>query len=93
MTATMSVESAAAISQGLRDAHWSAADLWFAALGVGAGLSPTDIERISDGRRDATPLEHDVLASALNDHFLDHGGERPVHYWRELQASTAVPGN
>lgn len=86
----MSVESTAAINAGLQHAHWSTTDLWFAALGVGGGLSRADIEQITDGRRDATSAEHDVLAAALNDHFVDEGGDHPVAYWRDLPPTTAI---
>ena len=80
----MSAASAAAIRDGLGRLRWSTTDLWRAALGVGGAFSTGDVEALASGERDATRSEHDILASALNDHFLDWGGDHPVPYWRDL---------
>ena len=39
---------------------------------------------IADGTQDATEIEHDVLAVALNEHFAGIGQNHPVRYWRDL---------
>ncbi len=80
----MSATSAAAIRDGLLELRWSSIDLWRAALGIGGALSTQDVEAVASGQRDATEVEHDILASALNDHFVELGGDHPVPYWRDL---------
>jgi hypothetical protein len=78
--------SAVAIRGGLRLADWSARDLWVAAVGIGGGFEARDVERIAAGEQLATPMEHDVLAAAFNDHFIEGGRHLPVLTWTELHA-------
>jgi hypothetical protein len=80
----MTAESAAVIRRGLDLAHWSAADLWLAAVGIGGGFTREEITDIAAGTAAATSVEHDILAAALNDHFTAQGQNHPVLYWREL---------
>jgi hypothetical protein len=80
----VSARSAEAIRSGLDRAQWSAMDLWIASLGIGGSLSSRDVAGIADGSMDATALEHDILACALNDHFSDQGNDHPVQYWADI---------
>jgi hypothetical protein len=84
----VSADSSAAIRDGLGRAGWGPRELWVASIGIGGAFDPADVAGIADGTVDPTPLEHDILAAALNDHFVDRGGDHPVRYWREL----ATPG-
>lgn len=77
--------SAVAIRGGLRLANWSARDLWVAAVGIGGSFEPRDVRRIAAGEQLATPMEHDILTAAFNEHFLDRGVHRPVRMWAELE--------
>jgi hypothetical protein len=58
-------------------------DLW-----VGGALRLDDIGAIAAGDRPATPAEHDLMATAMNDHFVDHlaldGLDERVALWRDL---------
>ena len=81
----MSAESTAALQQGFRLTGWTVGELWLAAAGIGGALDRRDIEGITSGRRGATPVEHDIIAAALNDYFVDHGHNHPVAFWRELR--------
>jgi hypothetical protein len=80
----MSNLSADAIRLGMQDARWNANDLWIAAVSIGGALTYRDVERIAMGERPASQAEHDILAAALNDHFVGAGLNHPVLYWREL---------
>lgn len=77
-------DSATVLREGLGLAHWTVMDLWFASVGVGGGFTTEDIAHILDGTALATQVGHDVLAAALNDHFVAHGMDHPVLYWRDL---------
>lgn len=79
--------SAAAIREGLQRTGWTNSDLWVAAVGMGGAFSPHDIDQIASGERSATPAEHDILAAAFNDHFVDVGEGHPVSYWSDLPTS------
>jgi hypothetical protein len=76
--------SSAVLEAGLERAHWHAVDLWRATLAVGGDFSRQDVESFLDGTRSATGAEHDILASTLNDHFVEHDANHPISYWRDL---------
>lgn len=78
--------STVAIRGGLRLADWSARDLWVAAVGIGGGFEARDVQRIAVGEQLATPMEHDILAAALNDHFIEGRRHPNVPTWAELHA-------
>jgi hypothetical protein len=77
--------SSTAIAAGLELAHWTSIDLWRAALGVGGALNPAAVADLAIGERPASQVEHDILATALNDHFTDEGRDHPVPYWSQLE--------
>ena len=85
MDLPVSVESTASLRSGLRRTGWTTNQLWIAAIGIGGQLLHEDIEDIAAGARPATPAEHDVLAAALNDYFVDHGQDHPIASWRQLE--------
>lgn len=80
----MSLASAQALRDGMRDAHWNTADLWVASVAMGGNLRQRDIELVALGTADLSPTDHDVLAAALNDYFTGRGEDHPVRYWRDL---------
>lgn len=86
----MATASVRALLEGLERAHWGTVELWRAALGTGGSFSRGDIDEILAGRLVPTSHEHDVLASALNDHFVGRGEDHPVSYWRELSNGDGV---
>ena len=85
----MSAESAHAIRDGLRQSGWTARDRWVAAVGIGGAFTERGIQEITSGRVAASAIEHDILACALNEHFVDRGENHPVKYWRDLQTEGA----
>jgi hypothetical protein len=80
----MPIDSYRVIREGLLRARWSVTDLWVASIGIGGAFVQTDVQHIADGRRAPNQVEHDILASALNDHFTGRGEGHPVLYWRDL---------
>ena len=77
---TMTFDHSLSLRDGMRHAHWRNEDLWVASVALGGNLAQRDVERITSG--DVTPSAHeyDVLAAALNDHFIDVGIVNPVRY-------------
>ena len=86
MARAASSDSTAALQGGFRRSGWTTNDLWVAAVGIGGELRRGDVDAITGGHRPATRAEHDVLATALNDHFVDQGHNRPVALWNDLEA-------
>jgi hypothetical protein len=79
-----SAESTATLQHGLQRTGWSIDQFWIAAIGIGGGFHYYDVQDIASGERAATPAEHDILASALNDYFVDRGQDHPVTLWQDL---------
>jgi hypothetical protein len=80
----MGAESTAALQRGLVLTGWTVVELWTAAIGIGGWLSLREVAAITAGDRAATRSEHDTLAAALNDHFIDQGQNHPVKSWDDL---------
>ena len=76
--------SSDALAGGTARAGWQAVDLWRAALAVGGDLSRQDVEAFLDGTRLATAAQHDILASTLNDQFLEQGGDPSIDDGRDV---------
>lgn len=76
--------SSTALRAGLALSHLGVDDLWHACMGIGLNLDRAELEAVLDGRRRASNHEHDVIAQALNDHFLERGQDHPVAYSDDL---------
>lgn len=85
MTGPSTTDSTAALQRGFELSGLSINDLWLAAMGIGGELTRRDISEITTGTRTATAFEHNVVASALNDFFVDQGHNHPVALWSDLR--------
>jgi hypothetical protein len=85
VTEPSSTDSTAALQQGFRLSGWTINELWVAAMGVGGQLRWRDISDITTGTRPATPSEHNIVATALNDHFVDQDHDHPIALWNDLR--------
>jgi hypothetical protein len=72
------------LAGGLARSQRTVPQLWLATLGIGAGLTQSGVSAILLGTRIASPMEHDAVASALNDWFVEAGQDHPVRYWAEV---------
>jgi hypothetical protein len=84
MTRFPSPESTVVLRDGFGRAGLTTEQLWLAALGIGGEMSLLDIEAITSGERPASRGEHDILAAALNDHFVSRGEDHPVAGWSDI---------
>jgi hypothetical protein len=66
-----------------RHAEMSFRDLWIAYFALGGRAQPDALRAYLSGQA-ALSMEYDVLAQALNECFLDQGGDHPVPYHDEL---------
>ena len=80
----MGAESTAVLQRGLQRASWTLDELWVACVGIGGELLHAVISNFTSGDRQANSCEHDILATALNDSFVDHGQDHPIPMWRDL---------
>ena len=59
-------------------------DVWFAYFALGGMEPPRVIDKIFDGSVVPSDADYDLLAQALNERFMDRGGDHPVPYWDEM---------
>jgi hypothetical protein len=80
-------ESVMTLRTGLALSDISIPALWGSYLGVGGAMSLDHLVDTLRGTEAVSDHEHDMVAQALNDHFLDQGLNHPVPYADELTLS------
>ena len=55
-------------------------ELWLRYLALGGTASPAQLEAYTRGRTRPDSYQHNIIAQAINEHFLDHGEDHPVGY-------------
>jgi hypothetical protein len=55
-------------------------ELWWRQVAVGGNASPLELEAYLLGLLELDPHQHDLIAQALNEHFLDLGQDHPMPY-------------
>lgn len=80
------------IEAGRRELGMSNRDLWLGYIGVGGNGSMGDLRGWLTGEVEASARDHDMVALALNEVFLDRGLDHPVRYSDESGRSSATPG-
>jgi hypothetical protein len=71
------------LSQGLARSGLSYHELWLRHVAVGGVADEIEIEAYVLGLLKPDPYTHDVVATALNEYFLDKGQDYPVSYWNK----------
>ena len=69
-----------ALDLARREANLSNEELWFRFFELGGMSTPLEVEAYLVGALLPTPHEYDVLAHALNERFVELGGDHPVPY-------------
>jgi hypothetical protein len=67
-----------------QDARLSHRDLWLRYFGLGGMSSGTDLEAFLYGILQPSTHDHDVIAQALNERFVEIGGDHPVPYLEDM---------
>lgn len=75
--------SGLSLRDGLDLSGLSFGQLWLLYASVGGAGDELDIEAYVLGLLAPDSYEHDVIAQALNEHFLNRGEDHPVAYSRE----------
>jgi hypothetical protein len=69
------------LEEGLSLTGMTVDELWLRQLTLGGNASPLEVEAYVLGLLVADPYQHNLLAQALNEWALEHGGDHPVGYW------------
>jgi hypothetical protein len=68
------------LDQYRRDACLSHSDLWLRYFELGGMSTAFELEAFLYGALEPSPHDHDVIAHALNERFVELGGNHPVPY-------------
>ncbi|MEO7260426.1 MAG: hypothetical protein ABI047_04090 [Jatrophihabitantaceae bacterium] len=69
------------LQDGLDLSGMSVEELWLRQVSVGGSAGSLETEAYVLGLLIPDPHQYDVLAQALNEHFLELGQDHPVGYW------------
>lgn len=58
-------------------------DLWLRYVSVGGSAGALEVEAYVLGLLQPGPHQHDLIAQALNECYLDRGQDHPVGYWAD----------
>jgi hypothetical protein len=56
-------------------------ELWLRYVGVSGAAGPVEMEAFVLGLLSPDAYEHDLIAQAINEWFIDRGQNHPVGYW------------
>jgi hypothetical protein len=76
----MTEHAATGLEQARQDAGLSQKDLWFRYFGLGGMSTALQLEAFLYGALEPTVHDHDLIAHALNERFVELGGNHPVTY-------------
>jgi hypothetical protein len=79
----MSGEAYEVLEAGRVEAGMSFDELWMAYFALGGVASPNVLRSYLSGSG-ARSFDYDVLAQAINERFVERGGNHPVPYHEEL---------
>jgi hypothetical protein len=75
---------AATIRDALAIAHWHSTDLWVESTAIGGFFNRRDVDDITEGRREPSAAEYNVLAATLNERLHDLGADHQMRDWDQL---------
>jgi hypothetical protein len=68
----------------MTQAGMSFEELWIAYFTLGGVAGPGTVRAYLDGA-ELSPMDYNLLAAAINEHFVDQGDDHPVPYHEELR--------
>ena len=69
------------LADGLSLSGMSMDELWLRQVSVGGTAGSLETEAYLLGLLTPDPYQYDLLAQALNEHFVERGQDHPVGYW------------
>lgn len=78
------LEAVRSLQAGLKLGEISIEQVCANAAALDGALTGVEVAAVLEGARTCTAHEHDVVAQAINDQFIDGGGDHPVRYSDEL---------
>ncbi|HEV7831434.1 MAG TPA: hypothetical protein VGP04_21885 [Pseudonocardiaceae bacterium] len=81
--------SAGALRAGLNRSGMSHSQLWINYLTLGGELSEKELDAALRGNLVLGRFQYNMIAQALNDHFIDGGEGHPIPYFEQLDQRRA----
>jgi hypothetical protein len=70
---------------GMLATEMSYHQLWLRYIGVSGAAGPLELEAYVLGLLSPDVYEHDLIAQAINEWFIDRGQNHPVGYWHHSE--------
>jgi hypothetical protein len=71
---------------GLQASGMTPGELWLQYYAVGGNSAELEVEACALGLLTPDAYEHDLIAQALNEHFISRGQDHPVRYQDDSSA-------
>ena len=69
------------LAEGVARSGMGFEELWLRQLSVGGDAGRLEVEAYVLGLLAADTFQHDLLAQAINEHFIERNANHPVGYW------------
>ena len=76
-------EEELSLAQGVARSGMTFHELWLRQLALGGEAGSLEVEAYVLGVLVPDPFQHDLLAQAINEYFLEQGQDHPVAYWQK----------
>jgi len=73
-------DRSATLQSARNQAGLTVAELWLRYFGLGGMSTPLEVDAVLYGALTPSDLDYDLLAHAINERFLELGGDHPVPY-------------
>lgn len=68
------------LQQARHQAGLTVDELWLRYFGLGGLSTPLEVDAVLHGALTPSDFDYDILAHAINERFLELGGDHPVPY-------------
>lgn len=68
------------LQQARNEVGLTVGELWLRYFGLGGMVTPLEIDAVVHGALAPSDADYDILAHAINERFLELGGDHPVPY-------------
>jgi hypothetical protein len=68
------------LQQARNQAGLTVDELWLRYFGLGGLSTPLEVDAVLHGALTPSDFDYDILAHAINERFLELGGDHPVPY-------------
>lgn len=70
------------LEEGVARSGMSFHELWLSQLALGGEAGSLEVEAYVLGLLTPDAFQHDLIAQAINEYFIERGEDHPVAYWQ-----------